>query len=120
MYSSKEYVYDDEMRLQSVKEGGTEVVSYSYDAVGNKLTGTLGNGVVSNYSYNKLNKITNIETDLNGNEISNYQYFYDLDGSDYCKIRTEGGIIGEISYGYDDLSRLVSESVAVNDNVTDT
>lgn len=120
MYSSKEYVYDDEMRLQTVKEGGTEIVSYSYDAVGNKLTETLGNGVVSNYSYNRLNKITNIETTLDGDEISNYQYFYNLDGSDYCKIRTEGGIIEETLYGYDGLNRLVSESVAVNDNVTDT
>ena len=120
MYSSKEYVYDDEMRLQTVKEDGTEIVSYSYDAVGNKLTETLGNGVVSNYSYNRLNKITNIETALDGDEISNYQYFYNLDGSDYCKIRTEGGIIEETSYGYDGLNRLVSESVAVNDNVTDT
>ena len=120
MYSSKEYAYDDEMRLQTVKEGGTEIVSYSYDAVGNKLTETLGNGVVSNYSYNRLNKITNIETALDGDEISNYQYFYNLDGSDYCKIRTEGGIIEETSYGYDGLNRLISESVAVNDNVTDT
>lgn len=120
VYSSKEYEYDDEMRLQTVKENGSEVVSYSYDAVGNKLTETLGNGVVSNYSYNRLNKITNIETALDGNELSNYQYFYNLDGSDYCKIRTEGGIIEETSYGYDGLNRLVSESVAVNDNVTDT
>ena len=120
MYSSKEYEYDDEMRLQTVKESGNEVVSYSYDAVGNKLTETLGNGVVSNYSYNRLNKITNIETALDGNEISNYQYFYNLDGSDYCKIRTEGGIIEETTYEYDGLRRLVGESVAVNDNVTDT
>ena len=37
---------------------------YTYDANGNKKSETLANGVVSNYTYNGANKITNLVTKI--------------------------------------------------------
>jgi len=40
-YSTKSYEYDSEMRISKVKESGKEIVSYTYDANGNKKSETL-------------------------------------------------------------------------------
>jgi YD repeat-containing protein len=120
MYSYKTYEYDAEMRVSNVKESGDQTVSYTYDANGNKASETLANGVVSTYTYNACNKITNIITKSGDLTISEYEYSYYLDGSDACKIRSESGIIETTSYEYDSLKRLVQESIAVGGNTTDT
>ncbi len=119
-YSLKSYEYDSEMRISKVKESGTEVASYTYDANGNKKSETLGNGVVSTYTYNKANRITNIENKSGDITISSYEYSYFLDGSDACKVRSENGIIETTEYEYDSLKRLTEESVKVGDNTADT
>ncbi|NMB31054.1 MAG: hypothetical protein GX988_06425 [Clostridiales bacterium] len=113
LYSNTSYEYDDEMRVIEVKEGGEFTASYTYDANGNKVSETLANGVVSTYSYNLSNRITNIVTSKDNVNISSYEYSYYLDGSDACKTRTENGIIEEISYEYDGLKRLTEEAVSV-------
>ena len=120
MYSDKTYEYDDEMRVIKVKESGSETVSYTYDANGNKKTETLANGVVSTYTYNNANRITKIENKSGNTDISSYEYSYYLDGSDACKVRNENGIIETTEYEYDGLKRLTEESVAVGSNTTDT
>lgn len=118
-YSTKSYEYDSEMRISKVKEGSKEIASYTYDANGNKITETLGNGVVSTYTYNKANRITNIVNKSGNSTISSYEYSYFLDGSDACKVRSENGIIETTEYEYDSLKRLVEESVTTG-NSTDT
>lgn len=120
MYSYKSYEYDAEMRISNVKESGDQTVSYTYDANGNKASETLANGVVSNYTYNKSNKIRRIENYSNNALVSAYDYTYYLDGSDASKTRTENGVIETTSYEYDALKRLVEESVAVGNKTTDT
>ena len=119
-YSAKSYEYDSEMRISKVKEGSKEIASYTYDANGNKKSETLGNGVVSTYTYNKANRITNLENKSGDITISSYEYSYFLDGSDSCKVRSENGIIETTEYEYDGLKRLTEESVKVGDNTTDT
>ena len=119
LYSSKTYEYDGEMRVVKVKESGEETVSYTYDANGNKKSETLANGVVSTYTYNKANRITNIVNKKGNTDISSYEYSYYLDGSDACKVRSENGIIETTEYEYDGLKRLTEESVAIG-NSTDT
>ena len=118
-YSSKTYEYDSEMRIVKVKESGSETVSYTYDANGNKKSETLANGVVSTYTYNKANRITNIVNKSGNTDISSYEYSYYLDGSDACKVRNENSIIETTEYEYDGLKRLTEESVAIG-NSTDT
>ena len=119
LYSSKTYEYDGEMRVVKVKESGNETASYTYDANGNKKTETLANGVVSTYTYNNNNKVTGITNKKGNSTISSYEYSYYLDGSDACKVRSEGSIIETTSYEYDGLKRLTEESVAIG-NSTDT
>lgn len=119
MYSYTSYEYDDEMRVVKVKESGNETASYTYDANGNKKTETLANGMVSTYTYNKANRITNIVNKKGNSNISVYEYSYYLDGSDACKTRNENGIIEKTEYKYDGLKRLTEESVKVG-NSTDT
>ena len=119
IYYEKNYEYDDEMRVSSVQENENDIVSYTYDANGNKKSETLANGVVSTYTYNKANRITKIENKKGNSNISVYEYSYYLDGSDACKTRNENGIIETTSYEYDGLKRLTEESVKVG-NSTDT
>lgn len=120
LYSMTSYEYDDEMRVIKVNESGNETVSYTYDANGNKKSEMLANGVVSNYTYNDANKITNLVTKSGDLTISEYEYSYYLDGSDACKMRNENGIIETTEYEYDGLKRLTEESVKVGGNTTDT
>ena len=119
IYYEKNYEYDDEMRVSSVQENENDIVSYTYDANGNKKSETLGNGVISAYTYNKANRITKIENKKGNSNISVYEYSYYLDGSDACKVRNENGIIETTEYEYDGLKRLTEESVKVG-NSTDT
>lgn len=112
IYYEKDYEYDDEMRVSSVQESENDIVSYTYDANGNKKSETLANGVVSTYTYNKANRITKIENKKGNSNISVYEYSYYLDGSDACKVRNENGIIETTEYEYDGLKRLTEESVA--------
>ncbi len=119
IYYEKTYEYDDEMRVSSVREGKNDIASYTYDANGNKKSETLGNGVVSTYTYNNANRITKLENKLGNSTISSYEYSYYLDGSDACKVRNENGIIETTEYEYDSLKRLVKESVTTG-NSTDT
>ena len=118
-YSSKTYEYDSEMRIVKVKESGSETVSYTYDANGNKKSETLANGVVSTYTYNNANRITNIVNKSGNTDISSYEYSYYLDGSDACKVTEENGIIETTEYEYDGLKRLTNEAVKKGSN-TDT
>ena len=119
IYYEKNYEYDNEMRISSVQESENDIVSYTYDANGNKKSETLANGVVSTYTYNKANRITKIENKKGNSNISVYEYSYYLDGSDACKTRNENGIIEKTEYKYDGLKRLTEESVKVG-NSTDT
>ena len=112
IYYEKNYEYDNEMRISSVQESENDIVSYTYDANGNKKSETLANGVVSTYTYNKANRITKIENKKGNSNISVYEYSYYLDGSDACKVRNENGIIETTEYEYDGLKRLTEESVA--------
>lgn len=120
LYSVTNYEYDDEMRIVKVLESGNETASYTYDANGNKASEILANGVVSTYTYNACNEVTNLMTKSGDSTISEYEYSYYLDGSDACKVRCENGIIETTDYEYDGLKRLTEESVKVGNNTTDT
>ena len=75
--------------------------------------------MVSTYTYNNANRITNIVNKSGNTDISSYEYSYYLDGSDACKVTEENGIIETTEYEYDGLKRLTEESVEKGNN-TDT
>ena len=46
--------------LSTVSENGVIEATYTYDINGNRASLTLGNGVVTSYSYNLANWVTNL------------------------------------------------------------
>lgn len=119
MYSYTSYEYDDEMRVIMVKENGDETASYAHDANDNKTSETLANDMVSTYTYNRNNKVTNLVTQSGNSTISEYEYSYYLCGFDACKVRSENGIIETTDYEYDRLKHPIEKAVTTG-NSTDT
>ena len=86
---------------------GEELVSYSYDANGNRASMTTGNGVTTTYSYNSANLLTGLENASGATVLSSYDYLYQLDGNQIQKSDHNGRVT---QYEYDDMGRLVLES----------
>jgi len=115
MYSTISYTYDSEMRLATVSTNGDLTATYAYDANGNKLSETLANGVITHYSYNNANRITDLVSTKNGETIESYHYTYYLDGSDAQKTSVVNGVESTTAYTYDGIRRLAAETV-INGN----
>ncbi|WP_297957826.1 polymorphic toxin-type HINT domain-containing protein [uncultured Ruminococcus sp.] len=111
IYSDAEYTYDDEMRVSSVSESGSEIVSFEYDANGNRSKESLANGITTEYAYNCINAVVDIRSFNGENEIASSTYKYYLDGSDSCKTVSENGIIEKTSYVYNGFGQLTEEKV---------
>ncbi|AFZ10675.1 RHS repeat-associated core domain protein (plasmid) [Oscillatoria nigro-viridis PCC 7112] len=117
-----EYKYDDLHRLLEEKvtndpNGNNRVVSYTYDAVGNRLTKTDSVSGVTTYTYNNLNQldfltasgvVTDYTYDDSGNLVSEVTgsnstvYRWENDGENRLVGVTvnEGGVIRNIGYKY--------------------
>ena len=118
LYSDVSYEYDDEMRASSISESGREIVSYEYDANGNRSKETLANGITTEYAYNCVNAVVNIRSFNGTDEIASSTYKYYLDGSDSCKTVSECGIIEKTSYVYNSFGQLTEEKIE-NGSLTD-
>ena len=86
----------------------TGATTYSYDAVGNLQNFTYPNGVASAYTYDALNRLTQMGTAKNAMGISNYAYTLGLAGNRLTVAELSGR---SVAYGYDSLYRLTSENV---------
>jgi RHS repeat-associated protein len=118
-----EYKYDDLHRLLEEKVtndpgGNNRVVTYTYDAVGNRLTKTDSvSGVTTTYTYNNLNQLdfltdNNVVTDYtyddNGNLISEvtgnnstvYRWVNDGENRLVGATVSEGGVTRNVGYQY--------------------
>ncbi|MDD2870416.1 MAG: hypothetical protein PHS49_00360 [Candidatus Gracilibacteria bacterium] len=84
------YSYDIANRLQTIKNGTESIANYTYNSL-TQTKQTLGNGVITNYSYDELLRLSTL---------GNYNYTYN----------TQGNITndGKDSYTYDILGRLTS------------
>lgn len=120
------YKYDDTYQIIGVKYGvsnptaGYEnaqnpvrIVSYSYDAVGNRISVT-DNGNITAYTKNDLNEYTavngvNYSYSANGDLIGdgNWSYEYDLDG--HLIKASKSGLLA--TYSYDVEGRRIAKSV---------
>jgi len=118
LYSDVSYQYDDEMRVSSISESSSQIVSYEYDANGNRSKEILANGISTEYAYNCINAVTEIRSFNGENEIASTTYKYYLDGSDSRKIVTENNITETTSYIYNGFGQLTEEKVE-NASLTD-
>ena len=101
------YTFDTAQRVQTVRSHYVQVASYTYDANGNRIRTTLGNVVVTDYTFNLANLVTNV-TNRHGNTVlSSFAYLYYLDGN--VRQVTESDRI--VRYTYDLARRLVREEV---------
>ncbi len=105
------YTYDPLYQLTQVVQGATTTESYSYDAVGNRLS-SLG---VSPYNYNSSNELTSNSTgsytyDNNGNTLtdpSGKQYTWDYENR-LVQVVVPG--TGTVTFKYDPFGRRIQKS----------
>ena len=105
------YGYDAIYELQQVTQGGSTTESYSYDAVGNRLS-SLG---MSPYSYNTSNELTSTPSgsytyDANGNTLSDpsgKSYTWDFEN------RMVSALVpgtGTVNFKYDPFGRRIQKA----------
>jgi len=107
-FTTATYSYDELNRLIQVitdedvgSQINTTTESYTYDALGNRLTATK-NGMTKAYAYDAANQLTAIhQTDLQGPVLTSFAY--DLNGN----LTTKNGPSGTLTMTYDAWDRLI-------------
>lgn len=112
---TENYTYDPTYQLTQVTQGTTTTESYSYDAVGNRLS-SLG---MSPYSYNSSNELTSTPSatfvyDANDNMLtkadSSGTTTYNWDFENRLSSVVLPGTGGTVSFVYDPLGRRIQKS----------
>lgn len=107
------YGYDAIYQLQQVTQGGSTTESYSYDAVGNRLSSS----GVPTYSYNSSNELTSNSSgsytyDANGNTLSDAggkSYTWDFENR-LTQAIVPGTNGGTTAFKYDPFGRRIQKS----------
>ena len=111
-----DYSYDELSRLSSVTDNpattgtrpGTGSTSYSYDTVGNLDSYLYPNGVKHAYTYNNLNRLTNVGiTNAVGAPLAGFAYTLGAAGNRLSVTELSSR---QVNYTYDDLYRLTNET----------
>lgn len=89
------------------------MTTYNYDAVGNLQNFVYPNGVTHAYSYDPLNRPTQMGSSKNASSISNYAYTLGAAGNRTSVAELSGRTV---AYAYDSLYRLTSETVSADPN----
>ena len=116
------YGYDSQGRLKSVtatKLKGSTVsleTQYTYDGAGNELTETLPDSEVTTYTYDDLNRLTELTEVKGGTTLFSQIYTLNDDGTRATSLESQQQLDGSkvatyTTWGYDSLDRLTSESV---------
>ena len=107
---SIDYTYDGLNRLQSVVDNrlANGTTSYSYDAAGDLLATTLPNALQSNYTYDALQRLTQL-THTKAGTVASYTYAYEPTGRRLSVTENSGRAV---NYTYDALYRLTNESIS--------
>jgi RHS repeat-associated protein len=102
------YAFDVANRLTEVTDtNGT--TTYSYNAVGSRAGVSYPNGVETDYSYDRRNRLTRIETrDDTGTVLLGLTYTHNDNGT-RARISEDSGRV--VDYAYDALDRLIEEAV---------
>lgn len=87
---------------------------FTYDAVGNRETATYGNGVLTTYTYDRRDRLTDLHTTHNGTTLHRFHYTLDASGLRTQVVATEAdGTVRTTTYTYDFVKRLTGESQQV-------
>ena len=105
---TRTYQYDLGNRLISAAYDGT-TTTYTYDAVGNRLTRQEGTETAETYTYNYLNQLTRVQQ---GTAVTTYAY--DARGNQTQQVQTGTGVTTTTNYGYDLANRLTSTNISNN------
>lgn len=114
------YTYDERNRLDLVKLNGALQADYDYDAA-NRLTKTsFGNGTEEIREYDTLNRLKELTSKRGTVELSKHVYTLDKVGNRKTAIEVVNGQTRSIANSYDDLYRLIEETIvdAVNGDRT--
>jgi RHS repeat-associated protein len=122
---TEQYSYDPLYQLTQVIQGATTTESYSYDAVGNRLTSQ----AMSSYSYNVSNELTatsaaSFTYDNNGNTLSKTDatgtrtYTWDFENRLTSVIMPGTG--GTVAFRYDPFGRRIQKAFTQNSTTTVT
>lgn len=106
---SVSYQYDGLNRLATVADGaltGAQTATYAYDSANNIGSVTYPNGIVSQFTYDSLNRVTGLSSQISG-------YAYQRGPTGNLASATEQN--GRTStWTYDGINRLTSETVALD------
>ncbi len=103
------FTFDALNRLATVTDPDGGVTSYTYDAVGNRASVTYPNGAVAEYTYDSLNRLTNLLNRKSGGDIiSSYAYTLAAAGNRIMVVEDTGR---KVNYNYDKTYKLTNESI---------
>ena len=129
-YTDTAYRYDAQGRLWTVtaKTRSTptgawstpRTTTYTYDAAGNKQTETLPNGDVTTYTYDGLNRLTDVVTKQGTTVLFAEHFTLNADGtrwkSDQTRRQPDGSTLTlHYAWTYDAAGRLASEALTASD-----
>ena len=103
------YQYDKLNRLSTVIVAGQSPTVYRYDEVGNLAGYTYPNGVSTTLQYDGLNRLTSLAAQGAQGAVASYQYTLGTSGNRTGVTELSGRTV---AYGYDNLYRLTSETIA--------
>jgi RHS repeat-associated protein len=113
--TSINYVYDQLNRLSTVTDNrsASGTTTYTYDNASNPQSYVYPNGVQSTYTYSQLNRLTNLAVGKGTSTLASYGYTLGPAGN-----RTAVAEFGgrQVSYTYDALYRLKSETIGGSAN----
>jgi len=103
-----DYSYDDLNRLSTVTDSrlqGNQTTTYTYDNASNVATVTYPNGLTSTFTYDSLNRVTGLSS-----QVSSYSYQRDATG----KLTNASEDTGRtLVWNYDGINRLTNESISL-------
>ncbi|HYG11873.1 MAG TPA: RHS repeat-associated core domain-containing protein, partial [Pyrinomonadaceae bacterium] len=110
------YAYDNLNRLTTVTDnrlGGS--TAYAYDPNGNLQSLAYQNQVRTSYTYDALNRLTNLDATLSGTTLASYAYLLGPAGNRLSVTEQSGRTV---NYTYDELYRLTEERISGGDAQT--
>ncbi|MDQ2086399.1 RHS repeat-associated core domain-containing protein [Herbivorax sp. ANBcel31] len=103
------YAYDDLSRLSTVTDSDGGATTYTYNEVGSRTSVAYPNGTKTQYTYDKLNRLTElVNQDADGEIISSYTYTLGTAGN-RIKVEEDSGRV--VEYEYDNTYKLLKETI---------